>query len=211
MSELNIYKSQLLANGFSEAKDLENNFYKELMPYTAFVVNLTSAKGTCKIVYGCASTAFTKLGANSNALIENGVFSENITIRRHAYIKEGENNDLLYSAIREMYLRFLNVDKNSLMAEAKELRNAFISKFTMPLKHLGLKKKGNIWTMSDGGHVFDIEKSQLFGDKYYFNLNGCRIQIPEYPEPVDWQLVDEDSLEKFIQCVVEEIQNMTIY
>ncbi len=124
------------------------------MPYTAFVVNLTSAKGICKIVYGCTSTAFTKLGGNSNA---------------------------------------------------------FISKFAMPLKSLGLKKKGNIWTMSDGGHIFDIEKSQLFGDKYYFNLNGCRIQIPKYPEPVDWQLVDEDSLEKFIQCVVEEIQNMTIY
>ncbi len=65
--------------------------------------------------------------------------------------------------------------------------------------------------VSDGSHIFEIEKSTMFGDKYYFNLNGYRIQIPEYPEPIDWQLVDEDSLEKFIQCVVEEIQNMTIY
>ncbi len=108
MNELSVYKSQLLANGFSEAKECENNFYKELRPYTAFVVNLTSSKGICKIVYGCASTAFTKLGDNSNALIDEGVFPENITIRRHAYIKEGENNKLLYSAVQEMYLHFFN-------------------------------------------------------------------------------------------------------
>ncbi len=211
MSNLSVYKSQLLDNGFSEAKECKDYFYKELMPYTAFVVNLTSSKGICEIVYGCASTAFTKLGGNSNVLIETGVCSEDITIRKHAFIKEGEDNDLLYSTVQEMYLHFLTVDKDSLMAEAKELRKAFITKFAMPLKVLGLKKKGNVWTISNGGHIFEIEKSLMFGDKYYFNLNGYRIQIPEYPEPVDWQLIDEDSLEEFIHSVVRKIQNMTIY
>ncbi len=211
-----IYKQELLQSGFLEAEEAKNHFYKELMPDVAFVLNIIGEnEWWCQIVYGFASTAFTKMKNNEDALKFYGVDSEAIAVRRRALITPGEDTAELRAEIAEMYAKYAQLGKDELLASAKELRKQFIAKFAAPLKQLGLRKKGNVWSLPSGRRVFDIQKS-MYSDEYYFNLysdlygNICgfeRLGIAGYKEPFDWQLIDEKVFDKFIEeCVVKEIK-----
>ncbi len=147
MANLKNIKYELLQNGFSEAKNARNHFYKEMIANVAFIINIVSEdEWSTEIIYGCASTAFTRMKNNEDALICEGVDSDDITIRKRAVITINEDTTETENEIREMYLSFSNVSKDGLLVMAKELRKDFIAKFAVPLKRLGLKKKGNIWT-----------------------------------------------------------------
>ena len=200
-------KEKLLQNGFWEAKGIHNHFYKELAENVAFVINIVSEdEWRTEIVYGCASTAFTRMKNNEDALICSGVYSDDITIRKSAIFAVDEDTTELKNEIGQMYLRFSNVSKDELLAIAKDMRKSFIAKFAIPLKQLGLKKKGNIWTLSDGSYIFNIQKS-MYSDKYYFNLGPTRLSIPGYSEPFDWQLIDEKVFDRFIdECLLKEVK-----
>ena len=207
MANIKRVKEKLLQNGFREAKEIQNHFYKELAENVAFIINIIckDARRT-EIVYGCSSTAFTRMKNNENALVCYGVFSDDITIRKSAIVGVDEDTTELENKIRQMYLQFSNVSKDELLAVAKDMRKSFIDKFAIPLKQLGLKKKGNIWTLSDGSYIFEIQKS-MYSDKYYFNLGPTRLGIPGYSEPFDWQLIDEKVFDRFIdECLLKEVQ-----
>ncbi len=218
MRNVHMYRQSLIENGFTEASANANHFFKALMPDVAFVVNLShnDAWGCCTVTYGCASTAFTKMANNRSALTTYGVNSSEITIRDYCVIAEGESTAQIENEIRNMYIRFAKTDKDTLLQAASDLRKTFISKFSVPLKPLGLRKKGNVWALPSGRRIFDIQKS-MYSDRYYFNLyadlkcpnvypGAKRLIIPGYAEPYDWQLLSEKVLDDFIEnCVVKSI------
>ncbi len=209
MNSYENFKKLLLENGFSEATEHKGNFYKEMMPYTAFAVNITDYKAGLGIDYGCASTAFTRMKSNERAMITSGVYEEYFVFHRRTAVSEDEDTSALEREIREMYAQYKDLDKDALLAAGKEKRKAFISKFAVPLKSLGLRKKGNSWTLPSGEEVFYLQKS-LYSDSYYFELNGNRIQIPGFSEPVMWQLLDENVLDDFIENTVVKILKSTL-
>ncbi len=190
------------------------------MPDVAFAVNIIGEnEWWCQIIYGFASTAFTKMKNNEDALKVYGVDSEGITVRRRAVITPGEDTAALRAEIAEIHAKYAHLGKDELLASAKELRKQFIAKFAAPLKQLGLRKKGNVWSLPNGRRVFDIQKS-MYSDEYYFNLYADlysrniylgfkRLGIASYKEPFDWQLIDEKVFDTFIEeCVVKEIENV---
>lgn len=211
------YREMLLAAGFREPTELFSScwhwlFYKPLTALTAFVVNLQGYDDHVDITYGCASTATTLMANNEDAVIALGIASDEITVRAHLTLHDGEEDA---PAIREMYEAFRTVEKDDLLALAKERRKAFIHEIAVRLKPLGFKKKGNIWRrdMPQGLTLaFHLQKSS-WSDLYYFNIDlypeghvgfGCySIRVAPVGEKwgswnMDWQLISPDALSTFL-------------
>lgn len=114
-----------------------------------------------------------------------------------------------------MYGRFRSVEKDELLAMAKEKRRAFIQQLAVRLKPRGFKKKGNTWRreMPQGLTLaFNLQKSS-YSDVYYFNVDLRREDIPGFgcysrrvpPEgcagkswTMDWQLISPEELSAFL-------------
>ncbi len=87
------YRQQLLAFGmleptqniYSEERML---FYKPAQELTAFVVNLTAKDDCIVLMYGYASTAFTRFAGSEQELTKHGVSDIDITIREKAVISQ---------------------------------------------------------------------------------------------------------------------------
>lgn len=223
------YREQLLAAGFHEP--LKRNsaswhwlFYKTLTDLTAFIVNLQGCDAHVGVVYGCASTAFTRMANDSDALISLGVNDAEITLRECVSIRDASDEASAAEAIRQMYREYASVEKDALLSLAKEKRKAFIQRFAVKLKPLGFKKKGNYWikSMPEGYELtFYLQKSS-YSDKYYFNvwlrrpgmpIYGCcydeRFSLPEACNDnycMDWQLTSPDIIEAFLEdCILPRL------
>ena len=205
-SKMEQYRKEITVFGMSEPTKQDFSschwyFYKPMTDLTAFILNLHRNEFYIEVTYGYASTAFTRMAGDENALVEWGVLDENITVREKVIICDEADETIARNKIAEMYATFLHTPKDDLLLFAKEKRKAFIQQIQAKLKPLGFKKKANTWTRSltdTYDLIFNAQKS-AFSDEYYFNLhigkNGTngygdcyntRI-APAGMYPMDWQ------------------------
>lgn len=191
-------------------------FYKPMTDLTAFIVNLHRAEYYIEVTYGYASTAFTRMAGDENALAEWGVSDEDITIREKVIIRDDADETIVRNKIAEMYVAYSHTQKDDLLLWAKDKRKSFIQQIHTKLKPLGFKKKGNTWTrpLTDTYYlIFNAQKS-AFSDEYYFNLSinkngaiyfgGCyetRL-APTGMSPMDWQALDKEEFDFFLDKTV---------
>lgn len=220
LDQLMRYREQLLAAGFHEPTEMYSRswhwrFYKPLTSLTAFIVNLKGYDNHVDVTYGCASTAFTLMANDSDALTSLGVSDADITLRAQCTIRDAADEEQAASTIRQMHDQFRSVEKDELLALAKEKRKTFIQQLAVRLKPLGFKKKGNKWRreMPQGLTLaFDLQKSS-YSDVYYFNVDlhceelvgfGCyshRVSPEGYADKkwtMDWQLISPEALSAFL-------------
>lgn len=213
------YRQQLLDFGMkvpSGGDEPECRFYKPVTELTAFIVNLHSSAEGVVVVYGYASTAFTRMIGDENALETLGVADWEITIREKVVIRDEMEEGGARARVAAMYERYLHTEKEELLACAKAKRSEFIRRFAVRLKPMGFLKKGNTWTKpleNDCVAVFNAQKSG-FSDEYYFNIYIRKMKqgdyavcynarvAPEGMSPMDWQLVDEVVLDGFLDGTV---------
>lgn len=227
-SKMEQYRTELLAFDMREPTKWHSSswhwlFYKPMTELTAFVVNLQGNELYIEVTYGYASTAFTQMAGDKNALLERGVLDEYVTVREKAIICDETDEATTKSKIARMYAAHLHTQKDDLLLVAKEKRKAFIQQIHSKLKPLGFKKKANAWTYSltDTYYLmFDAQKS-AFSDEYYFNLyigkNGTngygdcyhtRI-APNRMSPMDWQALDKEEFDFFLdKSVVPELERI---
>lgn len=213
-------REQLLAAGFREPTKMYSRswhwrFFKPLTSLTAFIVNLKGYDDHVDVTCGCASTAFTLMANDADALTTLGVSDDEITLRARLSIRDAADEDQAAQTIGQMYGQFRSVEKDELLAMAKEKRKAFIHQLAVRLKPLGFKKKGNTWRreMPQGLTLaFNLQKSS-YSDVYYFNVDLRREDIPGFgccsrrvsPEgcagenwTMDWQLTSPEELSAFL-------------
>ena len=227
-SKMEQYRKELTASGMHEPTKRNSSschwyFYKPTTDLTAFVVNLQGNEFYIEVTYGYASTAFTRMAGDENALVELGVSDEDITIREKMIICDEADETIARSKIAEMHTTYLHTQKDELLLFAKEKRKAFIQQIQSKLKPLGFKKKANTWTRSltDTYHLmFNAQKSS-FSDEYYFNLyigkNGTndygdcyytRI-APADMSPMDWQALNKEEFDFFLdKSVIPELEKI---
>ena len=165
-----------------EPSDTGSRFYKPVTDLTAFVVNLRRSDYGVEAVCGFASTAFTRMVGDENALRNWGVSSEDITIREIFLLCDDDDERAAEVRIQKLYCHYRNMDKDTLLACAKEKRKKFIQQIACRLKPLGFRKKANTWTRpltEDFYVMFNAQKSG-FSDEYYFNLYIGKNGTTEY-------------------------------
>lgn len=211
------YKNQLSAFGMLQPASWESSshyrFYKATTPLTAFILNLTVNESAVEIVYGYASTAFTKMTGDENELIENGVCNENINLREKVIICNEADEETAKAKIGVMYVQYLHTEKDELIKLADEKRKQFIKQIATMLKPLGFKKKANSWTKSldtDYYVMFNAQEAG-FSDEYYFNIyigkNGTNCYgdcfytriAPDGEYPTDWQTISKERFNDFLE------------
>lgn len=214
------YREQLLAAGFHEPTKMYSRswhwlFFKPLTSLTAFVVNLKGHDDHVDVIYGYASTAFTLMVNDGDALTSLGVSDSEITLRAHCTIRDAADEEQAADTIRQMHDKFRSVEKDELLALAKEKRKAFIHQIALRLKPLGFKKKGNTWRREIPRGLtlaFNLQKSS-YSDVYYFNVDLHREDIPGFgcyscrispagcagkKWTMDWQLISPEALSAFL-------------
>lgn len=215
------YRTELLAFGMQEPSKRKSSiwhwfFFKPMTALTAFIVNVTGKDEYIEVVYGYASTAFTRFAGCENALIESGVPDEDITIREKYIICDDSDEKSVRPLIADMYNKYSQTQKDVLLTFAKEKRKAFIQQIAFKLKPLGFKKKANTWTRTLVGEyylMFNAQKSS-FSDEYYFNVyigkNGTNNYgdcyytrvAPQGMCPMDWQALTKEEFDFFLEETV---------
>lgn len=219
-SKMELYRADLLAFGMQEPSKRESSvwhwhFFKPTTELTAFIVNLTGTDNNIEVVYGYASTAFTRFAGDENALIDQGVSDEHITIREKIIICDETDEETAKLQVSDLYRRYLSTQKVDLLAFAKAKRKEFIQEIALKLKPLGFKKKANTWTRTLEGEyylMFNAQKS-AFSDEYYFNVyigkNGTngygdcfytRV-APQGMCPMDWQTLSKVEFDYFLNNI----------
>lgn len=215
------YRTALLEFGMQEPSKREYSvwhwyFFKPMTELTAFIVNLTGKNQCIEIVFGYASTAFTRFVGCENVLIESGVNNEEITIREKFIVCNESDETIARTLIADMYSRYSQTQKDDLLIFAKEKRKAFIQQIAVKLKPLGFKKKVNTWTRTLIGEyylMFNAQKS-TFSDEYYFNVYIGKNGTNEYGDcyytrvsqhrmcPMDWQVLTKEEFDVFLDQTV---------
>lgn len=91
-------REQLLAAGFREPTKMYSRswhwrFFKPLTSLTAFIINLKGCDDHVDVTYGCASTAFTLMANDADALITLGVSDNEITLRARLSIRDAADEN----------------------------------------------------------------------------------------------------------------------
>lgn len=222
------YRSELLAFDMREPTKLHSSswhwyFYKPTTDLTAFVVNLQGIEFDIEVVYGYASTAFTRMTGDENALVDCGVSDEDITIRERVIICDEADETIARSKISEMYTTHLHTQKDDLLLFAKKKRKAFIQQIHTKLKPLGFKKKANTWSraLTDTYYLMFNAQKSAFSDEYYFNLYIGKNGTNDYGDcyaarvapadmfPLDWQTLGKEEFDFFLENnVVPELEKI---
>lgn len=222
------YRTELLAFDMREPTKWQSSswhwlFYKPMTELTAFVVNLQGNEFYIEVTYGYASTAFTRMAGDKNALLERGVLDEYVTVREKAIICDETDEATTKSKIAKMYEAHLHTQKDDLLLFAKEKRKAFIQQIHSKLKPLGFKKKANTWTyaLTDIYYLMFNAQKSAFSDEYYFNLYIGKNGTNEYGDcyytriapasmsPMDWQALDKEEFDFFLdKSVVPELEKI---
>lgn len=215
------YREKLLDCGMLEPTKAESSvwhwrFYKPVTELTAFIVNLKGNDQAVEVVYGYASTAFTRMAGDEEYLIRWGLSDENINIREKVVLCEEADEADAAKRIEEMYRKYLTVEKDALLVCAKEKRKAFIQQIAVKLKPLGFKKKANSWKRpleSDYYTMFNAQKS-MYSDEYYFNIYIGKEGTNHYGDcyytrvtsegmfPLDWQALSKAEFDSFLTDTV---------
>ena len=198
-------------------------FYKPMTELTAFVVNLQGNEFYVEITYGYASTAFTRMAGDENALVERGVSDEDITIREKVIICDEPDETTAKNKIAKMYAAYQDTQKDDILLFAKEKRKAFLQQIHAKLKPLGFKKKANTWTrwFTDTYYLMFNAQKSAFSDEYYFNLYIGKNGTNEYGDcyytriapngmaPMDWQALCKEEFDFFMEkSVVPELERI---
>lgn len=227
-SKMEQYRIELLAFDMREPTKWQSSswhwlFYKPMTELTAFVVNLQGNEFYIEVTYGYASTAFTRMAGDKNALLERGVLDEYVTVREKAIICDETDEVTAKSKIAKMYETHLHTKKDDLLLFAKEKRKAFIQQIHSKLKPLGFKKKANTWThsLTDTYYLMFNAQKSAFSDEYYFNLYIGKNGTNEYGDcyytriapngmsPMDWQALDKEEFDFFLdKAVVPELERI---
>ena len=222
------YRTKLLAFNMSEPTKRQSSswhwcFYKPMTELTAFVLNLQGNEFYVEVTYGYASTAFTRMAGDENALLELGVSDGDITIREKAIICDEADEAIAKSKIKEMYTAYRHTQKDDLLLFAKEKRKVFIQQIHAKLKPLGFKKKANTWThaLTDTYYLMFNAQKSAFSDEYYFNLYIGKNGTNDYGDcyytriapadmfPMDWQALDKEEFDFFLdKSVVPELEKI---
>lgn len=222
------YRAELLAFDMHEPTKWQSSswhwlFYKPMTELTAFVVNLQGNELCVEVTYGYASTAFTRMAGDENALCEWGISDGDITIREKFIICDEADETTAKSKIAEMYTAYRHTQKEDLLLFAKEKRKAFIQQIHAKLKPLGFKKKGNTWTyaLTDTYYLMFNAQKSAFSDEYYFNLSIGKNGTNDYGDcydtrialadmfRMDWQILDKEEFDFFLdKSVVPELEKI---
>lgn len=219
------YREIFLKNGFLEPTKAEPGFfYKPNKELTAFVINLSCSDNYIEVFYGYASTAFTLFKGDENALIEKGVYNENINLRNKKILSIETPKTEIDTIIKELYEKYSDTDKEKLLDLVKEKRKSFINKITEKLKPLGFKKKATNWKYTLGNNyylMFNAQKSS-FSDEYYFNVYIGKENADKYGDcfytriapqnmfPADWQIISDEQFEEFLDNDLEKLMKHII-
>ena len=190
------YRTALTQAGFLEAtwpaqgKNLSAKnplrFYRPDTELTAFFVNLEPNGDGVRIFYGFASTAFARMKASENTLIEMGINESNSALRfMIPFCAEAMETDAA-EQIAAVYEQYRGTEKDALLGVIKERRKAWIARIAVALKPLGFKKKGNEWNkVLPSGHTlyFAADKGS-YSDGY--NFDARLAQPPGEVRLRDW-------------------------
>lgn len=228
LTQMEQYRTKLLAFDMSEPAKLRSSswhwyFYKPATGLTAFVVNLQGNESCIEVVYGYASTAFTRMAGDENTLVDCGISDEDITIREKVIICDKADETIARSKISEMYATHLHTQKDDLLLFAKKKQKAFIQQIHTKLKPLGFKKKANTWSrvLTDTYYLMFNAQKSAFSDEYYFNLYIGKNGTNDYGDcydtrvaptgifPMDWQTLDKEEFDFFLENnVVPELEKI---
>lgn len=214
------YISALKKAGLIQATNKPEHFYKLTTEKTAFILNIYHTDNQIRIVYGFTSTAFFAFGEGDRKYFEQfGTSDDDCTLRYAVEIYNDDDADAAMKQIDEFYYKYHNIEKDELLAIAKERRKEFILQIASLLKPLKFKKKGNTWTRSlaeDYYVEFNAQKSS-FSDQYYFNISiapvarkgpfGCyytRIDAPG-TNIFDWQLMPTDEMQTLLVNAIQKL------
>ena len=211
--KLENYRTQLLAAGFLEptrhhSADWRWYFHRPDTDLTAFAVNLWGKDGYIEITYGLASTAFTRMAGDENALNWYGLSDTNITLRENFLVCDDADAETLATQIAAFFSRYRGTEKDALLDLAREKRKAYIAQFAAALKPLGFKKKATTWTrpLDSFELIFNLQKS-AYADEYYYNIRFQPAGSRDYrrchesritPGPLDWQALTARELDFFL-------------
>ncbi len=209
-----LFQEELLSNGFLEATQKKGRFYRQATDLTAFIVNLTDGECYVDVLYGFASTACMK--GDEDWFSHYGADSYDCHVRQMLCISEEYGEDLARQEITDFYNEYTSLSKDEILLLKKERQKAFLNHFTLTLKPLGFKKKGNKWIKElEMGYVltFHAQKS-AFSDEYYFNV---LVSLPNVVFPAcfhsrvvmfgrdiyNWQLMSEEQIENLIKFAMD--------
>lgn len=207
----------LLNNGFLEPTKFKNSewkwlFYKPNLAHTAFAINLYGYFDYIEIIYGYASTAFTLLKGDENALVERGIDSDLINLRSKVVLFAESDCEKINCLIEELYAKYEQTSKPEIFELVKTKRKEFIGKITLRLKPLGFKKKANFWKyiFENGYYLMLNAQKSSFSDEYYFNVyigkentnlyGDCYYSrlTPDNIWPMDWQTISDKRFDDFL-------------
>lgn len=210
--------ARLKTAGLTQATHKPEHFYKLTTEKTAFILNIYNKENHIRIVYGFTSTAFFAFGEGDRKFFEQfGTGDDDCTLRYAVEIRHDDDAEAAGQQIEAFYREYHSMEKDDLLAIAKERRKAFIQEIAALLKPLKFKKKGNKWTrlLSEEYYVeFDAQKSG-FSDQYYFNISiapvvrkgtlGCfytRI-VSNGTDIFDWQLIPAEQMRMLLTNSIE--------
>lgn len=212
-SKLEAWRTRLLSAGFLEPSKHKSTcwhwyFYRPDTELTAFAVNLQGKDGWIEITYGYASTAFTRMAGDENALAFYGLSNTDITLRETFLICEEAEEAIASAHVSALQAKYRGTEKDALLAIAKEKRTSFIAQIASRLKPLGFRKKANTWTraLDPFELVFNLQKSG-YADEYYFNIlfqpKDSRTHQRCYytrisPGTMDWQALSPAEMDFFL-------------
>lgn len=212
--KLENYRTQLLSAGFLEptrhhSADWHWYFHRPDTELTAFAVNLWGKDGYIEVTYGLASTAFTRMAGDENALNWYGLSDTDITLRENFLVCDDSDAETLSAQIAGLFSRYRGTEKDALLDLAREKRKAYIAQFAAALKPLGFKKKATTWTrpLDSFELIFNLQKS-AYADEYYYNIRFQPAGSRDYrrchesrisPGTLDWQALTAQELDFFLK------------
>ena len=211
--KLENYRTQLLSAGFLEptrhhSAEWHWYFHRPDTDLTAFAVNLRGKDGWLEVTYGLASTAFTRMAGDENALALYGLSDTDITLRENFLVCDDADAETLSAQIAAFFSRYRGTEKDALLDLAREKRKAYIAQFAAALKPLGFKKKATTWTrpLDSFELIFNLQKS-AYADEYYYNIRFQPVGSKDYrrchesrisPGTMDWQALTAQELDFFL-------------
>lgn len=212
-AKLESYRTRLLAAGFLEPTKHSSTcwhwyFYRPDTELTAFAVNLHGKDGWVEVTYGYASTTFSRMAGDENALAFYGLSNADITLREVYLICDEADETTAAAQISALRAKYRGTEKDALLAIAGEKRKAFIARIAARLKPLGFRKKANTWTkaLEQFELVFNLQKS-AYADEYYYNIffqpQDSRSHLRCYytrvsPGTMDWQALTAEEMDFFL-------------
>lgn len=208
------YRARLIAAGFTQASPgpdpvTQERFYRQDTEWTAFAVNLRLMETGVTVVYGYASTAFTRM-EGPDALKTWGCLE--VTLCEAVHIPFGGDPAPAAARIQALHDAHRGVDRDGVLALAKEKRKAFIASIARRMKPLGFRKTRNNWALvrPDGVEVTLVLQKSMYADGYYFNLEMRPAEAAHFHRCVHtrilldgeqclpWQELGEDVLAAYL-------------